>query len=124
MISNVFPTGKYVQVSGGTASTYINNYSGSQGVGNMRYNTSNQRMEVFDGNSWQQLNMGTASVGLNHEAEQAIEWALKKIKQEKEWYELAANNEAVRIALDQLEQARTRLELTTILAKEYDQTTS
>ena len=124
MISNVMPTGRYVQVSGGSTSTYINNYSGSQGVGNMRYNTSSQRMEVFDGNNWMQLNMGAVSVGLHHEAEQAIDWALKKIKQEKEWYELASNSEAVRIALDQLEQARERLELTAILAREYEQTTS
>ena len=124
MISNVMPTGRYVQVSGGSTSTYINNYSGSQGVGNMRYNTSSQRMEVFDGNNWMQLNMGSVSVGLHHEAEQAIDWALKKIKQEKEWYELASNSEAVRIALDQLEQARERLELTAILARDHEQTTS
>jgi len=124
MISNVMPTGRYVQVSGGSTSTYINNYSGSQGVGNMRYNTSSQRMEVFDGNNWMQLNMGAVSVGLHHEAEQAIDWALKKIKQEKEWYELASNSEAVRIALDQLEQARTRVELTAILARDHEQTTS
>lgn len=124
MISNVMPNGRYVQVSGGSTSTYINNYSGSQGVGNMRYNTSSQRMEVFDGNNWMQLNMGAVSVGLHHEAEQAIDWALKKIKQEKEWYELASNSEAVRIALDQLEQARTRVELTAILARDHEQTTS
>ena len=124
MINNIMPTGRYVQVSGGSTSTYINNYSGSQGVGNMRYNTSSQRMEVFDGNNWMQLNMGAVSVGLHHEAEQAIDWALKKIKQEKEWYELASNSEAVRIALDQLEQARTRVELTAILARDYEQTTS
>ena len=124
MINNIMPTGRYVQVSGGSTSTYINNYSGSQGVGNMRYNTSSQRMEVFDGNNWMQLNMGAVSVGLHHEAEQAIDWALKKIKQEKEWYELASNSEAVRIALDQLEQARERLELTAILARDHEQTTS
>ena len=124
MISNVFPTGKYVQVSGGTASTYINNYSGSQGVGNMRYNTSSQRMEVFDGNNWQMINMGSASVGLNPEAESLLDWAKKKRDQEDEWYKLASSNEAVRIALEQLEQAQTRLELTTHLARDYEQTTS
>jgi hypothetical protein len=55
MISNVFPSGRYVQVSGGAASTYVNGYSGAQGIGNMRYNTSSQRMEVFDGSSWVML---------------------------------------------------------------------
>ncbi len=124
MISNVFPTGRYVQVSGGTASTYVNGYSGSQGVGNMRYNTSSQRMEVFDGNGWVQLNMGSISVGLNGEAESLLDWARDKRNEEDEWYKLASSNEAVRIALDQLEQAKTRLQLTAILARDYEQTTS
>ena len=124
MISNVFPTGKYVQVSGGTASTYINNYSGSQGVGNMRYNTSNQRMEVFDGNNWQQLNMGSASVGLSPEAESLLDWAQKKRNEEMTWQSLAKENQAVKIALDNLEQARRQLDITAKLAREHEQTTS
>ena len=124
MISNVFPTGKYVQVSGGTASTYINNYSGSQGVGNMRYNTSNQRMEVFDGNNWQQLNMGSASVGLSPEAESLLDWAQKKRNEEMTWQSLAKENQAVKIALDNLEQARRQLDITAKLAIEHEQTTS
>ncbi len=124
MIKDIHASGRYVQVSGGSASTYINGYSGLQGVGNMRYNTSNQNMEVFDGNNWVQLNMGYASVGLNSEAESLLDWARKKRDEETEWYRLAGNSEAVRIALEQLEQARERLELTAILARDYEQTTS
>ena len=90
----------------------------------MRYNTSSQRMEVFDGNNWIALNMGTTSVGLSPEAESLLDWARKKRDQEDEWYKLASSSEAVRIALEQLEQAKTRLELTAILAREYEQTTS
>ena len=124
MIKDIMASGRYVQVSGGSASTYVNNYSGSQGVGNMRYNTSNQNMEVFDGNNWVQLNMSYAQVGLNSEAESLLDWARKKRDEEDSWYRLASTNEAVRIALEQLEQAKTRLELTAILAREYEQTTS
>lgn len=120
MISNIFPTGKYVQVSGGTASTYINNYSGSQGVGNMRYNTSNQRMEVFDGNNWTQLNMGTTSIGLSPEAESLLDWARERRNEELMWKSLAAENEAVKIALDNLEEARRQLDITAKLAREYE----
>lgn len=81
-------------------------------------------MEVFDGNSWMKIYASSANVGMNAEAEQAISWAIKRMKQEKEWYELATTNEAVRIALDQLEQAKTRLELTAHLARDYETTTS
>ncbi len=124
MIKDITASGRYVQVSGGSASTYVNGYSGLQGVGNMRYNTSNQNMEVFDGNNWVQLNMGHTSVGLNSDAESLLDWARKKRDEEDEWYKLASSNEAVRIALDQLEQAKTRLHLTAILARDHEQTTS
>jgi len=49
-------------------------------------------------------------------------WARKKRDEESKWYALASSNEAVRIALDHLEQAKTRLELTAILAREYETT--
>jgi hypothetical protein len=124
MISNVFPTGRYVQVSGGTASTYVNGYSGAQGIGNMRYNTSSQRMEVFDGSGWVQLNMGSVSVGLNGEAESLLDWAREKCNQELEWQNLAASSEAVKIALENLEQAKHQLAITAHLAKEINETTS
>ena len=122
MISNIMPTGRYIQVSGGSASTYINNYSGSQGVGNMRYNTSTQRMEVYDGNNWQGLNLGSASVGLNGEAESLLDWAREKRNEELEWKSLAEKNQAVKIALDNLEQARRQLDITAKLAREYETT--
>lgn len=120
MINNIIPTGRYVQVSGGSTSTYINNYSGSQGVGNMRYNTSSQRMEVFDGNNWMQLNMGSVTVGLNSDAESLLDWARKKRDEELAWESLAEDNKAVKIALDNLEEARRQLDITAKLAREYE----
>jgi len=122
MISNVFPTGRYVQVSGGTASTYVNGYSGALGIGTMRYNTSSQRMEVFDGSSWVQLNMGSVSVGLNGEAESLLDWAREKRNEELMWQSLAKENKAVKIALDNLEQARQQLDITAKLARDYETT--
>ena len=122
MIKNITPIGRYITVSGGNSNTYVNGYSGAQGVGNMRFNTSTQNMEVFDGNSWMTLNMDYASVGLNNDAESLLDWARKKRDEEMKWYSLASSNEAVRIALEQLEQAKTRLELTAILSREYETT--
>ena len=122
MIKNITPIGRYITVSGGNASTYVNGYSGAQGVGNMRFNTSTQNMEVFDGSSWITLNMDYASVGLNGDAESLLDWAREKRNEEMKWYSLASSNEAVRIALEQLEQAKTRLELTAILSREYETT--
>ena len=122
MIKNITPIGRYITVSGGNSSTYVNGYSGAQGVGNMRFNTSTQNMEVFDGSSWITLNMDYASVGLNSDAESLLDWAREKRNEEMKWYSLASSNESVRIALEQLEQAKTRLELTAILSREYETT--
>jgi hypothetical protein len=122
MIKNITPIGRYITVSGGNSSTYVNGYSGAQGVGNMRFNTSTQNMEVFDGSSWITLNMDYASVGLNGDAESLLDWAREKRNEEMKWYSLASSNEAVRIALEQLEQAKTRLELTAILSREHETT--
>jgi hypothetical protein len=124
MIKDICASGRYVQVSSGGTSTYVNGYPGLQGVGNMRYNTTNQNMEVFDGNSWVMLNMGVASVGLSGEAESLLDWARKKRDEEIMWQSLANDNKAVKIALDNLEQARQQLAVTVQLAREYDTETT
>lgn len=124
MLKDITASGRYVQVSGGSGHTYVNGYSGLQGVGNMRYNTSNQNMEVFDGNNWIQISMGISSVGLTGEAELLLDWAREKRNEEMAWKSLAENNQAVKIALDNLEQARRQVEITAKLAREYETTTS
>ncbi len=116
------------------ASKHITAYMGSNNdpyfsmsapsAGMLRFNGDTRNMEVYDGTSWRSMMGTTASVSMASEAEKAIEWAIKKMQEEKSMYELASSNEAVRIALEQLEQAKTRLELTAILAREHEQTTS
>jgi 3-dehydroquinate synthase class II len=122
MIKNIHASGRYVQIQGSNSSTYVNAYSGQQGVGNMRYNTTNQQMEVYDGSNWVTLNMDNVSVGLNNEAESLLDWARKKRDEELAWQSLAKDNKAVKIALDNLEQARQQLDITTKLAREYETT--
>jgi hypothetical protein len=122
MIKNITPTGRYITVSGSNASTYVNGYSGAQGVGNMRYNTSTQNMEVFDGNSWMTLNMDYASVGLNGEAESLLDWARQKRDEELTWESLAKENQAVKIALENYRQAEQQLKITKNLARDYETT--
>ena len=122
MINHISSTCPHLTAVGGSTLPYIQYNPSNPIQGMLRINGT--EMEVFTGSAWQKINASSANVGLNTEAESAIDWAIKRMKQEKEWYELATTNEAVRIALDQLEQARTRLELTTTLAKEYEQTTS
>lgn len=81
-------------------------------------------MEVFDGSSWIKMYGNSAHVGLNGSANEAIDWAIKKMEEEKEWKKLAETNAAVKIALDNLEKARQQVNITAKLAREYEETTT
>jgi hypothetical protein len=112
-----------ITVSGGnTALPYVGPNSNNPMTGMLRINGT--EMEVFNGNVWQQLSTSYATVGLDQDVLDLVQWARKKREEEDKWYNLASSNEAVRIALDHLEQAKTRLELTAHLARDYEQTTS
>ncbi len=84
MIKNISGGGKYITVTGSPGSTYVNNYSGAQGVGNMRFNTTTQNIEVFDGSNWIQMQSGYTTISMTPEAESLLEWA--KAKRDEEEY--------------------------------------
>ena len=110
-----------VTVQGGDVSLpYIGPNINNPIQGMMRVN--NTDLEVFNGTGWQSLPSSYATVGLDQDVLDLVQWARKKRDEESKWYALASSNEAVRIALDHLEQAKTRLELTAILAREYETT--
>lgn len=71
MIKNITQSGAFTQVS----SYYPPQiYGNGQSAGQVRYNTSTQQMEVYDGSTWISISQ-TATVGLSGEAEEAIRWA-------------------------------------------------
>jgi hypothetical protein len=110
-----------ITVSGGnTALPYVGPNANNPMTGMLRINGT--EMEVFNGSSWQMLSTSYATVGLDQDVLDLVQWARKRRDEENAWYKLATTNEAVRIALEQLEQAKTRLELTAILAREYETT--
>ena len=110
-----------VTVSGGnTALPYVAPNSNNPMTGMIRIH--NTELEVFNGSSWQLVPSSYATVSMDQDVLDIMQWARKKRDEETAWYKLASTNEAVRIALDQLEQAKTRLELTAILSREYETT--
>ena len=117
MIKAIHTSGKYIQVIGGSASTYVTAQAGSQGVGNLRFNTSQQRLEVYDGMTWLELNTPHASVGLNAEAEQAIDWVRRQMEQEHRLETLAKKHPAVADALSAVDKANEQLRVVTALVE-------
>ena len=124
MIKHIYATGRYVVANSMPGSTYVNNYAGSVGVGNVRYDTSRQQLQVYDGNTWIELQMGSANIGLTPEAESLLEWAREKRAEEYSLHEMVKSNEAVRIAYENLNKAKEQLKTTVILAKEYNNETT
>ena len=120
MIKGITQSGRYIAVTNGNASTYVNGYSGLQGVGNMRYNTTNQNMEVFDGNNWVQLGMSYATVGLNGEAESLLDWAREQRNKQLAYEAMSIEHPAVKNAFDAFKRAEEQLDLVYKLSKDYE----
>jgi len=118
MIKAIHTIGKYLQVIGGSASTYVSTQAGSQGVGNLRFNTSQQRLEVYDGMTWLELNMPHASVGLNSVAEEAIDWVQQQMAEEKRLEILAKQHPAMADALEAVKQAQEQVRIVAALVQE------
>lgn len=118
MIKAIHALGRYMQVIGGSASTYVTAQAGSQGVGNLRFDTSAQRLEVYDGMTWLELNTPYTSVGLNAFAEEAIDWVHRQMAEEKRLEALAKEHPAVADALEAVKQAQERVRIVAALVQE------
>ena len=117
MIKAIHTSGKYIQVIGGSASTYVPAQGSSQGVGNLRFNTREQRLEVYDGMTWLELNTPHASVGLNGAAEEAIDWVRRQMEQEHRLEALAKQHPAVADALAAVAKAQEQVRIVAALVQ-------
>ena len=110
MIKSITATGRYLQVaSGQNPMPYIN--SGQQSSGMMRYNTSSQNVEVYDGSSWQQLGGGYTSVGLNGEAEALLDWAREERNRQAKRDQMIKDNPALQKAWEAIKKAEDNFDI-------------
>jgi hypothetical protein len=117
MIKEIHSGSAYLDVATYSASTYVNAYNGAQGVGNMRYNTINQKTEVFDGNNWVQLNTGSATIGLTTKAVSILNWAEKKMIEEYELEELAKEHPTIKDLVNQIKDKKDQIKMVQTLLK-------
>ena len=104
--------------AGNTALPYVGPNVSNPMTGMLRIH--NTDMEVFNGSNWQMLSTSYATVGLDQDVLDIVQWARKKRDEEMMWQSLAKDNKAVKIALDNLEQARQQLDITAKLSREYE----
>ena len=123
MIANIYGGSNYLTVTSNSGNTpYINTSQPMTGM--LRFTSSSSGMEVYDGNGWQRVGNGSAHIDLSYEAQEILNWAAKKMADEKAYKELAEKSNAVKLALDNLAEAERQLIITATLAKETDEITS
>jgi hypothetical protein len=123
MLQDITSSSRYVTTYGGSSTLpYVPSNSNNPIQGMIR--VQNQNIQIFDGSSWINMTQSIGSVGLTPEAESLLDWARKKRDEEMVWESLAKENKAVKIALENLEQARQQLAVTAQLAREYDTETT
>ena len=119
MINTINSIGRYMTVAGGMPPvTYINTSLGNLSVGHMRFNPSQQRIEVYDGNYWIELNMSNVSVALTPDAEVAMDWTIKRMKEESELAKLAETNPTIADLVEQKKNLDNQIKMVQILIKE------
>ena len=121
MIKGLTGSGPHLRVVSATnGGTYYN--TGNMSAGMVRYY--NNEFQVYDGVTWLNIQGSYSDVSLTHDANTAIDWAMKKMQEEQELEHLASEHPAIKIAYDNMQKAAEQLKATIILSKEHETTTS
>jgi len=106
----------YIVVNGGDiAVPYVTQNTNNPIQGMIRIN--GNVMETFDGSRWMPMNTSYATVMLKPEYAIVLEWAAKKMQQEKEIQALAAQHPAIADLVDAVDKAEEQLRMTAALVK-------
>lgn len=105
--------GRYMQTTGMPAAPYIS--PGTQGAGQVRYNTNSNIMEVWDGVTWKEISNNYVSIGLTSEAEMLLDWARDKRNEDIEFKALMELHPGVRDLKEKLDL------MISLVAKEQEQ---
>ena len=120
MIKSIHSNSTIITVSGGNpGSTYIGNYSNAPGVGNMRYNPSNQNIEVYDGSTWIILSAHHTNINLSDDAVSLLEWARKKRDEDLERERLAQTNPVIKDLVNQIKDKEEQIKMVITLIKSF-----
>ncbi len=119
MIKGIVSNSNYITV-GNVPSDYMNMSTPSAGM--VRYNGNHACLEVYDGSYWRQFS-NYQSVDLTPHATDILNWATKKMQEERNRKMLAESHPAIKAALENLERAEQQLETTIHLSNDL-QTTS
>ena len=80
MIKNIYSSSNHIQINPGYGNVPPIS-PGSQSAGMLRWNTSSNTIEVYNGVAWFSVDT-TANISLSEPAQCALDWAVKKMQEE------------------------------------------
>ena len=93
MIKNI-SAGPGLAVAGGTTSyPYVNMNNASAGM--VRYNGNSQNLKIYDGSSWITMYSGVATVTLDYDVQNILNWAKEKMQEDQRLKELAKKHPGI-----------------------------
>jgi hypothetical protein len=117
MIKGLMGTTGITVGAGNTSVPYINQNMNNPMQGMLRINGND--MQVFDGSTWINLSTSYATIGLDSDVLDIVQWARKQRDKELEYKLLAKDHPAVQHAIDAIKRAEEQLELIVNLSKEH-----
>ena len=118
MIKGLMGTQGVIVSAGDTALPYVNPNPNNPMTGMLRINNTN--IEVFNGSSWQMVNSSYATVSLDPETQDLLQWVRTQRTLELNRQTLLKNNPALEKAYEALKRAEENFDLLSTIAGEYE----
>ena len=118
MIKGLMGNQGVIVAGGDTALPYVNPNPNNPMTGMLRINNTN--IEVFNGSSWQMVNSSYATVSLDPETQDLLQWVRTQRTLELNRQTLLKNNPALEKAYEALKRAEENFDLLSTIAGEYE----
>jgi len=115
MIKGIAGNQGVVVGAGNTALPYIPANSSNPMQGMVRVN--NTDLEVFNGTSWMSLPSSYATISLDYEIQELLNWARKKRDEDIELEKLAEDNITIKDLVNQIKEKQDQVKMVSILIK-------
>ena len=84
---------------------------GAQGAGQMRFNTSSNNIEVWDGVTWKELGMSHVNVDISGETQELLKWARETKNREFSRESRVRSNPALQKAYEAVQRAEANFDI-------------
>lgn len=101
MIKNIHSSTNHIQISQGYSNAPPIS-PGAQSAGMLRYNTNSNCIEVYNGQAWFSIETN-ADILLSPVAQQALDWSIKKMKEEEQLQSLMSRHPGLKDLNDKFE---------------------